>query len=134
MIEIKQIPNLLMPRVLCDMDCAVFPSRAEAGTSLPAKEAMACGVPVILAANTGLKDIIDTGNCIALAEQKPIYDCGMDQWGESDVGEMVQALERLYADSSYRHKIGREGAAWILAHGRTWVDHARQLKSLIMSL
>jgi glycosyltransferase involved in cell wall biosynthesis len=133
-IEIKQIPNLLMPRVLCDMDCAMFPSRAEAGTSLPAKEAMACGVPVILAANTGLKDIIDGGNCIALAEQKPIYDCGMDQWGESDVGEMVQALERLYVDSSYRQKIGRQGAAWIPAHGRTWVDHAQQLKSLIMSL
>ena len=133
-IEVKQIPNLLMPRVLCDMDCAVFPSRAEAGTNLPAKETMACGVPVILAANTGLKDIIDSGNCIALTEQKPIDDRGTEQWGESNVEEIIQALERLYADSSYRQKMGREGAGWILANQRTWEGHARRLKSLIMSL
>ncbi len=134
--EIKQIPNPLMPGVLCDMDCAIFPSRAEACTNLPAKEAMACGIPVILAANTGVKDVIDGGNCIALKTQKPILDfteCGTDQWGESDVEEIVQALERLYADSSFRHKTGRDGAAWIVARNRTWANHARQLKSLIMS-
>jgi glycosyltransferase involved in cell wall biosynthesis len=135
--EIKQIPNPLMPGVLCDMDCALFPSRAEACTNLPAKEAMACGIPVILAANTGVKDIIDGSNCIALKNQKPVLDfkdCGTDQWGESDVDEIVQALERLYADSSFRHKTGRAGAGWIVGHGRTWANHARQLKSLIMSL
>ena len=135
--EIKQIPNPLMPGVLCDMDCALFPSRAEACTNLPAKEAMACGIPVILAANTGVKDIIDGGNCIALKAQKPILDfneCGTDQWGESDVEEIVQALERLYADSSLRHRTGSDGAAWIVARSRTWANHARQLKSLIMSL
>jgi glycosyltransferase involved in cell wall biosynthesis len=136
-IEIKQIANPLMPGVLCDMDCALFPSRAEACTNLPAKEAMACGIPVILAANTGVKDIIDGGNCLALTNQKPIHDfteCGTEQWGESDVEEILQALERLYADTSYRHKMGQDGAAWILARGRTWANHARQLKSLIMSL
>jgi glycosyltransferase involved in cell wall biosynthesis len=136
-IEIKQIANQNMPGVLCDMDCALFVSRAEACTNLPAKEAMACGIPVIVAANTGVKDIIDGGNCLALTRQKPIHDfteCGTEQWGESDVEEILQALERLYADSSYRHKMGREGAAWILQRGRTWANHARQLKSLIMSL
>lgn len=136
-IEIKQIANPLMPGVLCDMNCALFPSRAEACTNLPAKEAMACGIPVIVAANTGVKDIIDGGNCLALTKQKPIHDfteCGTEQWGESNVEEILQALERLYSDSSYRHKMGSDGAAWILARGRTWVNHARQLKSLIMSL
>jgi glycosyltransferase involved in cell wall biosynthesis len=136
-IEIKQIANPLMPGVLCDMDCALFVSRAEACTNLPAKEAMACGIPVILAANTGVKDIIDGGNCLALTRQKPIHDfteCGTEQWGESEVEEILHALERLYADSSYRHKMGGDGAAWILARGRTWANHARQLKSLIMSL
>jgi glycosyltransferase involved in cell wall biosynthesis len=116
------------------MDCAVFPSRAEAGTNFSAKEVMACGIPVILPTNTGMKDLIHDGNCIALTKQKPIHDCGMEQWCESDVEEIVYALERLYVDSSYRHKLGRDGAAWILAHGRTWASHARQLKSLIMSL
>jgi hypothetical protein len=72
-----------------------------------------------------------------LTNQKPIHDfteCGTEQWGESDVEEILQALERLYADTSYRHKMGQDGAAWILARGRTWANHARQLKSLIMSL
>ena len=136
-IEIKQIHNSLMPGVLCDMDCAIFASRAEACTNLPAKEAMACGIPVIVAANTGMRDLIDGGNCIPLKKQKAIHDfteCGTEQWGESDVEEIVQALEKLYADSSYRHKMGHDGAAWILAKGRTWSNHARQLKSLIMSL
>jgi glycosyltransferase involved in cell wall biosynthesis len=133
-IEIKQIPNQLMPRVMCEMDCAVFPSRAEAGTNFSAKEAMACGIPVILPVNTGMRDLIDDDNCIPLTKQEPIHDCGTEQWGESDVEEIVQALEQLYADTSYRHKLGQAGAAWILAHGRTWANHARQLKSLIMSL
>jgi len=136
-IEIKQIANPLMPGVLCDMDCALFVSRAEACTNLPAKEAMACGIPVIVAANTGVKDIIDGSNCLALTKQKAIHDftqCGTEGWGESDVEEILQALEKLYADSSFRHKMGRDGAAWILARNRTWANHALQLKSLIMSL
>ena len=135
-IEIPQIANPLMPGILCDMDCALFPSRAEACTNLSAKEAMACGIPVIVAANTGVRDIIDAGNCIPLMHQRPVLDfteCGTESWGESDVGEILDALERLYADSSLRNKIGRAGAAWILARGRTWSNHARLLKSLIMS-
>jgi glycosyltransferase involved in cell wall biosynthesis len=133
-VEIRQLPNPLLPNLLLDMDCALFPSRAEAGTNLPAKEAMACGIPVILAANTGLNEIIDSGNCIALTKQKPIHDFGTEQWGESDVEEIVQVLEQLYADPSYRQKIGREGAAWIPSNGRTWENHARELKALIVSL
>jgi len=136
-IEIKQIPNPLMPGVLCDMDCAVFPSRAEACTNLPAKEAMACGIPVILAANTGMKDMIEATNCIALMHQKPIHDfteCGTESWGESDVGEILHALEVLYSDAALRNKIGRAGAASIIARGRTWSNHARLLKSLVLSL
>jgi len=134
--EIPLIPNPLMPGILCDMDCALFPSRAEACTNLPAKEAMACGVPVIVAANTGVHDIIDAGNCIPLMHQTPVHDfteCGTESWGESDVGEIINALEHLYADSSLRNKIGRTGAAWIRGRGRTWSNHARLLKSLIMS-
>jgi glycosyltransferase involved in cell wall biosynthesis len=136
-IEIKQVANPLLPSVLCNMHCALFVSRAEACTNLPAKEAMACGVPVVIAANTGMKDLIDEGNCLPLMKQDAIRDfteCGTEGWGESDLEEMVQALEKLYADTSYRQKIGSDGAAWIVAQGRTWANHARQLKSLVLSL
>jgi glycosyltransferase involved in cell wall biosynthesis len=119
------------------MDCALAPSRAEACTNLLAKEAMACGVPVILAANTGVKDLIADGNSLPLTRQTPVQNYGLmgtEGWGESDVEEMVAALERLYSDSALRKTIGESGAAWLVDNGRTWSNHARHLKSLLLSL
>ncbi len=136
-IEIGQTPNPLMPAVLREMDCALSPSRAEACTNLPAKEAMACGIPVILAENTGVKDLVAAGNCIALKRQRPIINFaprGTEGWGESDVEEILEALERLYADTALRKSIGREGAQWVVKEGRTWQAHAERLKSLVLSL
>ena len=135
-IEIGPVPNGIMPSILREMDCALAPSRAEACTNLLAKEAMACGVPVILASNTGVKDLIDEGNCVALTRQQPVT--GFDQWGtngwgESDAEEIIEALERLYADSDLRKNIGKRGAAWLLENDRTWQNHARQVKSLLLS-
>jgi glycosyltransferase involved in cell wall biosynthesis len=136
-IEIGQVPNALMPAILREMDCALAPSRAEACTNLLAKEAMACGVPVILAANTGVKDLIAEGNSLPLTHQKTVCDyplAGTEGWGESDVEEIVEALERLYTDTALRRRIGEAGSAWIVEKGRTWSNHARQLKSLLLSL
>jgi glycosyltransferase involved in cell wall biosynthesis len=136
-IEIGQVPNSLMPALLREMDCALAPSRAEACTNLLAKEAMACGVAVILAANTGVKDLIAAGNCLPLTRQQPVRDfplCGTEGWGESDVEEIVDALERLYGDSALRRSIADTGAQWMVREGRTWSNHARGLKSLLLSL
>ncbi len=136
-IEVGQVPNALMPSILREMDCALAPSRAEACTNLLAKEAMACGVPVILAANTGVKDLIAGGNAMSLTRQQAVRDyphAGTDGWGESSVEEILEALERLYTDTVLRNKIGAAGAAWIVEEARTWSNHARQLKSLLLSL
>jgi glycosyltransferase involved in cell wall biosynthesis len=136
-IEIGPTPNALMPSLLREMDCALAPSRAEACTNLLAKEAMACGVPLILAANTGVKDLIVEGNALPLTRQSPVKDyeiMGTEGWGESDVEEIVNALERLYSDAALRKKIGQTGAAWIVGHRRTWSNHAQELKSLLLSL
>ena len=89
---------------------------------------MACGVPVILAPNTGVKDLIAEGNAFALTRQQPVRDyphAGTEGWGESDVDEIVEALERLYSDSALRKKIGATGADWIVREDRTWSNHAR---------
>ena len=91
-IELPLTANSLMPAVLREMDCALQVSRCEACTNLPAKEAMACGVPVILANNTGTRDLIDTDNCLALTSQDPVTGpdgFGTDGWGESRVEEIV---------------------------------------------
>jgi glycosyltransferase involved in cell wall biosynthesis len=119
-IEIGQVPNASMPSLLREMDCALAPSRAEACTNLLAKETMACGVPVILAANTGVKDLIAEGNSLPLTRQRTVRDyplAGTEGWGESDVEEIVEALERLYSDTALRRRIG-EAPVWIVEEGR----------------
>jgi glycosyltransferase involved in cell wall biosynthesis len=136
-IEIGSVPNAIMPQLLREMDCALAPSRAEACTNLLAKEAMACGVPVILAPNTGVKDLIADGNAIALTRQQPVRDyalSGTEGWSESDVDEIVEALERLYTDTALRKETGAKGAEWLIAHRRTWSNHAQEMKSLLLSL
>lgn len=134
-IDLPRMPNFLMPAVLREMDCSLQVSRCEACTNLPAKEAMACGVPVIVANNTGMRDLIGQDNCVALSSQDPVRGepgVGTDGWGESRVEEIVDALERLYTDTQMRKRIGARGAAWILEQGRTWRDHAKQLKRYLL--
>jgi glycosyltransferase involved in cell wall biosynthesis len=135
-IELPAIPNHLMPTVLREMDCAVQVSRCEACTNLPAKEAMACGVPVILANNTGVRDLIASDNCVAMNVQSPVCvpGLGTDGWGESDVDEIVAALETLYTDTQLRKRIASRGAAWITERRRTWHEHAAVLKTHLLQL
>jgi glycosyltransferase involved in cell wall biosynthesis len=136
-IELTLTPNTLMPTVLREMDCAVQISRCEACTNLPAKEAMACGVPVILADNTGARDLIGNDNCIGVASTVPVNaqaGCGTDGWGESHVDDVLAALEMLYTDTQARKRVGNRGAEWILEQRRTWRDHAAALKAHLLEL
>jgi glycosyltransferase involved in cell wall biosynthesis len=101
-IDLPFTHNLLMPMVLRECDVAVFPNRCEGGTNLVAMEAMACGVPTFVAYNTGQKDIVDLMGAEALRSQKPVkpspdMNSVMD-WGSTDVDEVVEAFERVYAD------------------------------------
>ena len=136
-IALPAMPNSFMPAVLREMDCALQVSRCEPCTNLPAKEAMACGVPVILANNTGTKELIDSDNCLALNSQDPVAGqsgVGTNGWGESRVEEIVAALETLYTDTQMRKRIAARGAEWILERHRTWRDHAKSLKNHVLTL
>jgi glycosyltransferase involved in cell wall biosynthesis len=136
-VELPLTANSLMPAVLREMDCALQVSRCEACTNLPAMEAMACGVPVILANNSGMRDLIGTDNCIALSSQERVNgppDAATEGWGESRVDEIIEALETLYADTERRGRIGVRGAEWILEQHRTWRDHASSLKAHLLAL
>ncbi len=145
-IDIGPIPNQLMPQVLREMDVSLQPSRAEACTNLPAKEAMACGVPVIVSDNTGTRDLLSPaladdragdGWCLPLRTQRPVSPPagtgGTDGWGESDIDEIVEALEFVHANRDRGRAIGGRGSAWLRANGRTWGDHARALKALVLA-
>ncbi len=135
-IDVGLVPNALMPCILREMDVALQPSRAEACTSLPVKEAMASGVPVIAAFNTGMRDLLTVDNSIVLKRQGAILGARASStqgWGESDVDEIVAALEFAYDHREQTRQIGRQSREWLIDHGRTWQAHARELKTWLLS-
>ena len=112
------VANRAMPDILRDIDAAVFVSRAEGGTNLVAMESMACGVPTVLSANTGHLDLIAGENCYPLRHQRAILPgtagyAGTAGWGESNVEELIEALESIYSDRAEARRRGTAGAATI---------------------
>jgi glycosyltransferase involved in cell wall biosynthesis len=136
-LDLGAVPNREMPSILRQMDVAVFPNRCEGGTNLVAMEAMACGLPVILSRNTGHLDLIEDGeNCYPLNCQKSLdgEGAGMEQvagWGESSVEEVVENLERVFADRVDAQRRGMRAAASMAK--LTWKQTAEQLKMLLLN-
>lgn len=99
-IDLGYVPNSQMPAVLGECDGALFPNRCEGGTNLVAMECLAMGLPVILAANTGQRDLLAEVGGIALSKQSPVKPAqagaGIEGWGESDLDEILAALEDIY--------------------------------------
>ena len=135
-LDLGAAPNAQMPRLLREMDVALFANRAEAGTNLVAMECMACGAPVILSANTGHLDLIKDDSCLPLTRQRPIADGtagmnGVDGWGESDIEEMVEALERCHQDRAAAAARGARGAA--LLAGLSWRTQIDRLLDVVLA-
>jgi glycosyltransferase involved in cell wall biosynthesis len=111
------VANHLMPKLFSQVDAAVFPNRCEGGTNLVAMEAMASGIPCILSANTGHLDLIDEGNCFPLLQQGAIMPnpgySGTKDWGESDVAEVVEQLERIYTDRTKARRRGEQATKFM---------------------
>ena len=129
-LNLGMVANALMPTILREMDAAVFPNRCEGGTNLVAMEAMACGVPSILSANSGHLDLIQDGTALALTDQSAI--AAMPGWRESNVEEIVAALETLYTDRARAAEIGAAGAK--LLAGMTWAKTASEMKRIITAV
>ena len=93
-------PNQLMPEVLREVDLAVFPNRCEGGTNLVAMEALACGLTVAVADNTGQRDLVNAARCIALRDQSQVPSDGVTcnvGWGETSVDELLAVMEDVYS-------------------------------------
>ena len=101
-IDLPFTHNLLMPAILNECDMALFPNRCEGGTNLVAMECMACGIPTYVSYNTGQKDLVDLIGAGALRRQGTVKPTPSMQtvegWGETDVEEVVEAMEKTYAN------------------------------------
>lgn len=98
--DLGLVPNGMMPKVLRECDAAVFANRCEGGTNLVAMETLATGVPSVLSANTGHLDLVADDRCYPLRNQGavPFAPPGGGMWRESEVDEIVEALEAIYTD------------------------------------
>jgi glycosyltransferase involved in cell wall biosynthesis len=81
-------------------------------------------------------DLLNEENSIPLKTQRPVdgqYAASMQGWGESDIDEIVAALEFAYEDRERVRALGRRSRDWLIEHDRTWQAHARDLKSWLLS-
>ena len=132
-VDIGLQPNVVMGQIIREADVAVFPNRCEGGTNLVAMEAMACGVPTILSANTGHLDLLGA-HCYPLTKQLAVPGPtsmfrGTDGWGESDVDEIVEVLESVYTRRQEARERGEQAAAYMRNH--SWGHSAAQFLRLI---
>lgn len=118
-----------MPKVQAQADVAVFPNRCEGGTNLMAMECLASGLPTILSANTGHLDLIDERHCYPLTSQDRVDVVapfgGTEGWGESNVDEVLDLLDRVYHERTEAEKRGAAAAQFM--RDWTWGRRYEQL-------
>lgn len=130
-LDLGTVPNPLMPPLLREMDAALFTNRCEGGTNLVAMEAMACGVPTILSANTGHLDLITDDVCYPLRHQMraAAAGAGSEGWSDSAPEEAAAALEAIHND---RRTAAQRGGAAAAALGElTWPKQIAELMRTI---
>jgi len=133
-IDLGWVANADMPSIFKDMDLALFPNRCEGGTNLVAMEAMACGIPSIIAANTGQLDLIIENNCYPLQTQSQIAPTGSpaEHWRNSDINEIITAMEHAYQNREDARTIGENGAEFMKK--RSWEIQVQKLMESLSDL
>lgn len=139
--ELGNIPNFALPQVLREMDVMLAPTRVESCTSLPVKEAMGCGIPVIYGAHSGMLDLehrVDYGrygislplvHCIPIrASSEYFFPLADWEWYEPSLDEIDSSLEWAYQNREAARDMGRMASHWIHGH-RTWEIHVKALKA-----
>jgi glycosyltransferase involved in cell wall biosynthesis len=95
---------------------------------------MACGLPVVLSRNTGHRDIMVEDSCYALEDQRQTRDgfaghVGVPGWGESQVDELLEQLERVFHDRAEAARRGKNAARAI--GELTWGATADRMKEIV---
>lgn len=111
--------NVQMNKLFSEVDCFVFPSRGE-GFGLPPLEAMATGLPTIVADNTGMSEYCDPDYCYpvptafmtpALRFPKDWGDVG--NWCEPDYDMLKRQMLFVYEHQDQAKRKGMMSADWV---------------------
>lgn len=117
-IDLGMIRQSEFAATLRECDVALFPNRAEGATNMMTPEVMMSGIPCIASQNTGHLDSAPPPYAIPLTKQGPLGKtpklfAGFDGWGESDVDECVEALQKVRnMDETTRRAEAKLSANW----------------------
>ncbi|MEM1169144.1 MAG: tetratricopeptide repeat protein [Cyanobacteria bacterium P01_H01_bin.35] len=135
-IDVGAIPNYMVGQILREANVAVFTNRCEGGTNLVAMESLACGIPTIISANTGHLDIINDSHCYPLRSQKSVKPTphfpGIEGWGESNVEEVVEMLEKVYSDPENAKVKGSNAVNFM--QNLTWEKQIQRLLVVLQNI
>ncbi len=121
-IDLGYLNRTQVMAALAESDVALFPNRCEGATNLVANEAMACGIPSVIAANTGQLDLMmEDDVCFPLLDQSPVdaNHPGLRGWSHSNPEEVLEQLETIYTDRAEARRRAERASRWILEN-RTW--------------
>lgn len=138
--NIKIIDSYMTPKQMEALyhkaDCFVFPSRGE-GFGLPPIEAMATGLPVIMAKNTGMADYADDRYMYVIEKHKltpakgfPKEWGNVGNWYDPDYDELKRLMMHAYSNQSYSYDMGVRAAEWV-KQNFTYTQTAKQLYNII---
>ena len=141
-IDLGLVANVQLGHILRRMDCALFTSRFEGGTNLPAMEAIASGVPTVLSSGSGHLDLLEIAPSLehfALKRSSPPRFTAPDgtppsedvleaykDWFWPDVGELVENVCRIHRSLDQSRLWAREAAENLSRY--SW---ARQINAII---
>lgn len=102
------------------------------GFGLTLAEAMACGVPVIAQDCSAISEVVGDGGILLEPGPTLTAPAGHDL-RVANVEAFTEAIERLYADSKLRVRLGQFGRRHVVKQFN-WDDKARQFSRLITSI
>jgi glycosyltransferase involved in cell wall biosynthesis len=106
-------------RALEDADCMVFPTRGE-GFGIPPLEAMATGLPTIIADNTGMSDYANPDYNLAVptksivpAQRYPQKWGDVGNWYDPDYDDLKAKMKWVYENQPEAKAMGIRASKWV---------------------
>ena len=113
-VALPPLPHAQMSGVLRHCDAALFPNRCEGGTNLVAMEAVAAGIPTVVANATGQADLVaflrGADGCWPVPAREKANGPPDAAGREPDVEAVAQALEAIYSDPGAARRRALDGA------------------------